>query len=134
MKATWVSAMLLALVTCVFVGCSKDDNPSQTGSIDAAVGTYGGTIKIIGGEEVFNQELVVTKLSDNRVRVSAQNTSLNLPVRELQVSNNANMSIQALPTDPQGAFIFTNENKSLSFLAKRTEEGQLQYSFEGTKK
>ena len=128
-------AVVLALVTFAFVGCSKDkDEPIQTGgSIDAAVGNYKGTIKIIGGAEVFNQILIVTKVNDKTVRVSAQNADLKLPTRELQVSNNYNMSIQALPNEPQGSFIFTFENKGLTFLAQRTEEGQLQYSFEGTK-
>ncbi|MGE8379865.1 MAG: hypothetical protein ACN6PN_15980 [Sphingobacterium sp.] len=135
MKMKLMYAVVLALVTLAFVGCSKDkDEPIQTGgSIDAAVGTYKGKIKIIGGNEVFNQILVVTKVSDNRVKVSAQNADLKLPVRELQVSNNMNMSIQALPNEPQGSFIYTFENKGLLFLAERTEAGQLEYSFEGTK-
>jgi len=135
MKMKLMYAVVLALVTFAFVGCSKDkDEPIQTGgSIDAAVGNYKGTIKIIGGAEVFNQILIVTKVNDKTVRVSAQNADLKLPTRELQVSNNYNMSIQALPNEPQGSFIFTFENKGLTFLAQRTEEGQLQYSFEGTK-
>lgn len=134
MKMKLMYAVVLALVTFAFVGCSKDNDPTPTGgSIDAAVGTYKGTIKIIGGAEVFNQILVVTKVDEKKVRVSAQNADLKLPVREIQVSNNYNMSIQALPSEPQGSFIFTFENKALMFLAQRTEEGQLQYSFEGTK-
>ncbi|QMV71319.1 hypothetical protein HS960_24585 [Sphingobacterium paramultivorum] len=135
MKMKFMYAVVLALVTFAFVGCSKDkDEPIQTGgSIDAAVGNYKGTIKIIGGAEVFNQILVVTKVNDKTVKVAAQNADLKLPVREIQVSNNYNMSIQALPNEPQGSFIFTFENKGLMFLAQRTEEGQLQYSFEGTK-
>lgn len=135
MKIKSMYLMVLTLVTLAFVGCSKDeDEPIQTGgSIDAAVGNYKGTIKIIGGKEVFNQILVVTKVSDNKVKVSAQNADLKLPVREIQVSNNYNISIQALPNEPQGHFIFTFENKGLSFLAERTEEGQLEYSFDGTK-
>ncbi|MDF2477188.1 MAG: hypothetical protein K0S24_2671 [Sphingobacterium sp.] len=135
MKIKSMYLMVLTLVTLAFVGCSKDeDEPIQTGgSIDAAVGNYKGTIKIIGGKEVFNQILVVTKVSDNKVKVSAQNADLKLPVREIQVSNNYNISIQALPNEPQGHFIFTFENKGLSFLSERTEEGQLEYSFDGTK-
>lgn len=127
--------MVLTLVTLAFVGCSKDkDEPIQTGgSIDAAVGTYKGKIKIIGGAEVFNQTLVVTKIDDKKIRVSAQNADLKLPVREIQVSNNYNMTIQALPNEPQGRFIYTFENKGLTFFAERTEAGQLEYSFDGTK-
>ncbi|WP_336835011.1 MULTISPECIES: hypothetical protein [Sphingobacterium] len=134
-KMKLMYAVVLALVTFAFVGCSKDkDEPIQTGgSIDAAIGTYKGKIKIIGGAEVFNQILVVSKVSDNKVKVSAQNADLKLPVREIQVSNNYNISIQALPNEPQGQFIFTFENKGLSFLAERTEAGQLEYSFDGTK-
>ncbi len=134
MKNKLVAAIVVALVTFAFVGCSKDDdNPQTGGSIDAAVGTYQGTIDIIGGDEVFSQELVVEKISDSRVRVTAKNTSLNLPAKELQVSNVGNMSVQASATEPEGAFIFTMENRALKFLSKRTAEGQLQYSFEGTK-
>ncbi len=132
MKTKWVSAILLALVVCTFTACSKDDEVSG-GGIDVAVGTYKGTIDIIGGAEVFNQELIVIKLSNDRIRVTAADASLNLPAKELQVSNVGNMSVQASATEPQGAFIFTMENRGLKFLSKRTEEGQLQYSFEGTK-
>lgn len=135
MKIKSMYLMVLTLVTLAFVGCSKDkDEPIQTGgSIDAAVGTYKGKIEIIGGKEVFNQILVVTKVSDNKIKVSAQNADLKLPVREIQVSNNYNITIQALPNEPQGSFIYTFENKGLLFLGKRTDEGQLEYSFEGTK-
>ena len=44
-------AVVLALVTFAFVGCSKDkDEPIQTGgSIYESIGTYKGKIKIIGG-------------------------------------------------------------------------------------
>ncbi|MGE8241532.1 MAG: hypothetical protein ACN6PD_02405, partial [Sphingobacterium sp.] len=86
MKIKSMYLMVLTLVTLAFVGCSKDkDEPQTGGSIDAAVGTYKGKIEIIGGKEVFNQILVVTKVSDNKIKVSAQNADLKLPVREIQV-------------------------------------------------
>ncbi|EFK57738.1 hypothetical protein [Sphingobacterium spiritivorum] len=132
MKAMYL--MVVALVMVAFVGCSDKDDPAPSGgSIDAVLGNYKGTIKIIGGAEVFDQTLVITKVNDKKVKVTAQNTSLNLPVRELEVINNMNISIQAVATEPQGSLIYTFENKGLMFVAERTAEGQLEYSFNGTK-
>lgn len=135
MKMKLFFPIVLALIMSVFVGCSKDNNDTTptNGTIDIAVGTYKGTIKIIGGAEKFDEILIVTKLSDKRIKVKAQNASLNLPDRELDVFNNMNFTVQALATEPQGAFIYTVQNKSLMFLANRTSEGQLEYSFEGIK-
>jgi len=134
LKFKLMAAVLVALVTLSFVSCSKDDDsPSEKGGIDEAVGTYKGTIDIIGQDEKFDQIIVVTKVNDKKVKVEVQNKDLNLPVKEVEVSNNANMSIQSLATEPEGIFIYTFDNKALSFLSKKTGETQLTYSFEGSK-
>jgi len=125
----------ITLFAVIFlIGCSKDeDKTPSNGTIDVAVGTYKGTIDIIGGTKKFDEILVVSKLSATRIRVKVQNSSLNLADRDIDVMNNSNISIQALATEPQGLFIYTLQNKSLNFLSKQTAEGQLQYSFEGVK-
>ena len=135
MKTKLFLQFFFVLVMALFVGCSKndDDKLPSSGSIDAAVGTYKGTIDIVGGSKKFDEILVVTKVSNTRVKVKAQNTALGLPEKEIDVLNNMNVTIQALATETQGLFIYTTQNKSLSFLSKQTAEGQLQYSFEGIK-
>jgi len=135
MKKKLMYGVMLAFAAVAFAGCSKSDNNEgpASGSIDAAIGTYKGTISIIGGAEKFDQILVVTKVSANRIKIAAQNADLKLPVKELQVSNNVNMSIASPGTDPNGRFMYTFENKSVLFLSTRTAEGELQYSFEGLK-
>ncbi|WP_270088101.1 hypothetical protein [Sphingobacterium sp. SYP-B4668] len=133
MKMKMMYAMVLAFVMVAFVGCSKDDDGPSGGSIDAAVGTYKGTIDIVGGGQKFNQTVVVTKVSDKKVRITAQDGSLKLPVKEMEVYNNSNMGILSQPTEPQGVFVYTFENKGLSFVTKVTAEGEVMYSFEGLK-
>lgn len=124
----------LVCILLAFVGCSdKEDGPSSNG-IDAAIGTYTGTIDIIGDlDNKFNEKITVTKVSENRIRVAVVNGSLNLPTKEFNVTNNANISIQSASTEPAGLFIYEVGNKSLSFLSKQTAEEEKMYKFEGTK-
>ena len=136
MKTKLFLQFFFVLALALVVGCSKDDDNNKvptSGSIDAAIGTYKGTIDIIGGTKKFDEILVVTKVSNTRVKVKAQNTALGLPEKEVDVLNNMDVTIQALPTETQGTFIYTTKNKSLNFFSKQTAEGQVQYSFEGTK-
>jgi len=134
MKKKLMYGLMIAFAAVSFAGCSKSDDESKPNTgINAAIGTYKGKISIIGGPEKFDQLLVVTKVSDNKIKVTAQNADLKLPVKELQVSNNSNMVIASPGTEPNGNFIYTFENKSILFVSNRTAEGELQYSFEGTK-
>ncbi|MGB7529546.1 hypothetical protein [Sphingobacterium cellulitidis] len=136
-KLKGMFAMLIMLVglATIVTSCSKDDDNPDTGggNIDAAVGTYKGTIKIIGGDDKYNELVEVTKVSNDKLKITAKNSSLNLPVKEVQVYNNAGQGILTTSTEPNGIFIYTVSNKAVSFVAKVTSEGEKMYSFEGTK-
>ena len=136
-KLKGMFAMLIMLVglATIVTSCSKDDDNPDTGggSIDAAVGTYKGTIKIIGGDEKYNELLEVTKVSNDKLKITAKNSSLNLPVKEVQVYNNKGQGVLTTSTEPNGLFIYTVSNKAVSFVSKVTSEGEKMYSFEGSK-
>ncbi len=134
MKNKWVAAIVLALVTFAFVGCSKDDdNPQTGGSIDAAVGTYNGSIKLAGVDKMFDKTLVVTKSSDGVLRAEVSDKSLNLPVKEFRVINNMDVSIQTSGVSPEGTFLYDVTNRTLLCQGEETKAGDIFYTFEGTK-
>lgn len=97
------------------------------------VGTFKGTIDIVGGEKKFNELVEITKVSNNKVKITAKNTGLNLPVKEVQVYNNSGRGVLTEASEPQGVLVYTTSNKALSFVTKVTAEGEEMYSFEGTK-
>ncbi len=134
-KMRLMYAVVLALVTFAFVGCSKDkDEPIQTGgSIDAAVGTYKGSIKIAGVDKMFDKILVVTKVSDGVLKAEVSDKSLKLPVKQFNVVNNMNISIQTAGVSPEGSFLFDVKNKTLLCQGEETNAGDIFYTFEGTK-
>ncbi|OOG17174.1 hypothetical protein BWD42_17115 [Sphingobacterium sp. CZ-UAM] len=135
MKMKLMYAIVLALVTFAFVGCSKDkDEPIQTGgSIDAAVGTYKGSLDIVGVGEKFNKTIKVTKVGDGRIKVEVEDSSLKLPSREFNVTNNMDYSIQSAATEPGAMFLFEVKNKTVTYLAKPLAEGETTFKFDGTK-
>lgn len=135
MKIKSMYLMVLTLVTLAFVGCSKDkDEPIQTGgSIDAAVGTYKGSLDMTPGGELFDKTLTVTKVSDNTLRVEIGDKSLKLPIKEFKVINNMNISIQTSGVSPEGSFLFDVKNKTLLCQGQKTKETDIFYTFEGTK-
>lgn len=136
-KLKGMFAMLIMLVglATIVSSCSKDDDNPDTGggNIDAAVGTYKGKIKIIGGDEKYDELVEVTKVSNDKLKITAKNSSLNLPVKEVQVFNNGGQQILTAATEPNGLFIYTVSNKAVSFVSKVTSEGEKMYSFEGSK-
>ena len=134
-KMKLMYAVVLALVTFAFVGCSKDkDEPIQTGgSIDAAVGTYKGSIKIAGVDKMFDKILVVTKVSDGVLKAEVSDKSLKLPVKQFNVVNNMNISIQTAGVSPEGSFLFDVKNKTLLCQGEKTSATEVFYTFEGTK-
>lgn len=134
MKMKLMYAIVLALVTFAFVGCSKDkDEPQTGGSIDAAVGNYKGSIKLAGVDKMFDKTLIVTKVSDNTLKVEIGDKSLKLPTKEFKVINNMNISIQTSGVSPEGSFLFDVKNKTLLCQGEETKAGDIFYTFEGTK-
>ncbi|MFD1769098.1 hypothetical protein [Sphingobacterium suaedae] len=132
-KLNLVLALVVAIFTLAFVGCSKDDDPSTGGSIDAAVGTFKGTIQIPGEDKMFDKVLVVTKVSDGVLRAKVQDESLGLPVKEFSVINNMDISIQTSGVSPEGSFLYDVKNRTLLCQGEETNEGDIFYTFEGSK-
>ncbi|MCS4227551.1 hypothetical protein [Sphingobacterium sp. BIGb0165] len=136
MKMKLMYAVVLALVAFAFVGCSKDkDEPIQTGgSIDAAVGTYKGSIDLsnINGP-MFDKTLTVTKISDNTLKVEIGDKALKIPTKEFKVINNMNVSIQTSGVSPEGSFLFDVKNKTLLCQGEKTKETDVFFTFKGAK-
>ncbi|GAA4185397.1 MULTISPECIES: hypothetical protein [Sphingobacterium] len=136
MKMKLMYAVVLALVAFAFVGCSKDkDEPIQTGgSIDAAVGTYKGSIDLSNTNgPMFDKTLTVTKVSDNTLKVEIGDKALKIPTKEFKVINNMDVSIQTSGVSPEGSFLFDVKNKTLLCQGKETKVGDVFFTFEGTK-
>ncbi|MBB1647697.1 hypothetical protein A9970_27480 [Sphingobacterium sp. UME9] len=136
MKMRLMYAVVLALVTFAFVGCSKDkDEPIQTGgSIDAAVGTYKGSLDLSNTSgPMFDKTLTVTKISDNTLKVEIGDKALKIPAKEFKVINNMNIAIQTAGVSPEGSFLFDVEKKTLLCQGKKTTENEVFFTFEGTK-
>jgi len=136
MKIKSMYLMVLTLVTLAFVGCSKDkDEPIQTGgSIDAAVGTYKGSLDLSNTTgPMFDKTLTVTKISDNTLKVEIGDKTLKIPAKEFKVINNMNISIQTSGVSPEGSFLFDVKNKTLLCQGQKTKETEVFYTFEGTK-
>ncbi|MDQ1149175.1 hypothetical protein [Sphingobacterium zeae] len=134
MKMKLMYAVVLALVTFAFVGCSKDDDNTvpTSGSIDVAVGTYKGKVQV-GGNEFFDQMVVVSKVSNERVKVSFSNKSLNVADREFNVSNQSGMFIQGAVGATGGSFLFDIKEKSLLTQFTVMAEGERLVTFTGDK-
>jgi len=136
MKMKLMYAMVLALVTFAFVGCSKDkDEPVQTGgSIDAAVGTYKGSIDLSNTNgPMFDKTLTVTKVSDNTLKVEIGDKALKIPAKEFKVINNMNVAIQTSGVSPEGSFLFDVKNKTLLCQGEKTKETDVFFTFKGAK-
>lgn len=133
MKTKWISAFILALVTLAFVGCSKDDDAGQSGSIDAAVGTYRGKLDVTGQPDRFDQTITVSKVSEGRIKVVVGDASLNLPDREINVSNESNLFITAATISTGAQFIYDINERSLIYQARPVAEGEVLFTFEGNK-
>ena len=134
MKNKLVAAIVLALVTFAFVGCSKDDdNPQTGGSIDAAIGTYKGKLEVIGQPDRFDQTIMVTKVSNERIKITVGDASLNLPDREFNVSNNYDFSITSAGISTGGTFAYDIKEKSVVYQAEPTAEGEVLFTFKGDK-
>lgn len=131
----FLAVLFLACATLVFSSCSKDDdNGPSGGSIDAAVGTYIGTIKVIGGEEYFNAIINVSKVDGSHLKIQAKSGEdySVVATKTMKVSNTHNISINTL-NEPNGDFLYSIDEKTVILLAKRTQEGEIEYSFQGTK-
>ena len=135
-KMKLMYAVVLALVTFAFVGCSKDDDNTvpTSGSIDAAVGTYKGKLDLSNTNgPMFDKILTVTKVSDNTLKVEIGDKTLNIPTKEFKVINNMNVSIQTAGVSPEGTFLFDVKNKTLLCQGEKTSATEVFFTFEGTK-
>ncbi|TDS07509.1 hypothetical protein [Sphingobacterium paludis] len=135
MKTKWISAVLLAFVAFASAGCSKNDDVSSNTSIDAAVGTFRGSLEIVGGPNntLYDKTIVVSKVSDSRIKVVVGDASLNLPDREFNVTNNMDISITSASISTGGTFLYDVKEKSVVYQAEPTAAGEVLFTFKGDK-
>lgn len=129
-----LAVLFFALVSVGISSCSKDDKGPEGGSIDAAIGTYVGTIDVIGGKKYYEAVIIVSKVDKDHLKVEAKADQpySNITTKTLQVSANGNMSVQA-SADPNGLLIYTMAEKNLKIVTKDTKEDDVIYSFDGKK-
>lgn len=142
MKRLMKRNSLLAVLFFVCAGvllasCSKDeDKAPEGGRIDAAVGTYVGTIDMLdaSGTKYYDAEIIVSKVDGKHLKVEAKagQPYSNITAKTLQVSANGNISVQA-NADPNGILIYTVAEKNLKIVTKDTKADDIVYSFDGKK-
>ncbi|KGE12395.1 hypothetical protein [Sphingobacterium deserti] len=135
MKTKWVTAIIVACVAFAFAGCSKNDEVSNNTSIDAAVGRYKGSLEIVDGSNntLFDKTIVVSKVSDSRIKVVVEDNALNLPDREFNVTNNMNISITSAAISTGGTFLYDVKENSVVYQAEPTAQGEVLFTFKGNK-
>jgi len=76
-----LTALSLGL-SLVFTGCSKDDESEKTDNNYAGIiaGTYAGNLSMAGSEIVPSATISVTRVSDDKVTLTMDETLVGLPV------------------------------------------------------
>lgn len=135
-RNSFLAVMFFACASLIFASCSKDDDGPSGGSIDAAVGTYLGTIDMLDakGTKHYDAVIIVSKVDNSHLKVEAKagQPYSNITAKTLQVSANGNISVQA-NADPNGILIYTTAEKNLKIVTKDTKADDVIYSFEGKK-
>ncbi|MFD2554256.1 hypothetical protein [Sphingobacterium tabacisoli] len=134
-RNSFLAVMLFACASLIFASCSKDDDKApEGGSIDAAIGTYVGTVKVIGGKDYYNAVINVTKVDASHVKIEAKSGEeySGVAPKTMKVSNTHNISINTL-SEPNGSFLYSIEDKTVILMTSKTQENEIYYSFEGTK-
>ncbi|MDR2284065.1 MAG: hypothetical protein LBE37_12695 [Sphingobacterium sp.] len=135
-RNSFLAVMFFACASLVFASCSKDDDKAPASGIDEAVGTYVGTLKISpGGKEYYNAEIIVTKVDDSHLKMTAkagEEYSV-VTVKTMKVERNHDVSVNTL-VEPNGTFLYSIADKNIVMYTQKTQEGEVTYSFEGRKK
>lgn len=82
-KIFYLLALLVSLSLCVFTACGDDDDEEQPNDYAKEIaGTYGGKLSIPGllGEAQLDNNILVAKTADNKVKLSLN--TLSLPIGE----------------------------------------------------
>jgi len=140
-KSILKTAGIIAIALFGLASCSSDDSnngPGGGGSIDAAVGTFKGTITITNGpnsgNDIFNATIIVTKASNNKLTITPKSgeSYSNLTPKTIQVYNNTQGILNDGNT-PEGNFIFALSSKTLTVQTKEQLATDAIYTFDGTK-
>lgn len=143
------SLMLISfmIVGSVFTSCSKDDDddnfdPDEL-SIDAAVGTYKGTLRSIDlysrtqKSEYHDAIIYVSKQADDKLKVTAkadeEYSSVVTRVYDVEASNYGEFRITTRAGFVGGFLHFFGKTESISITAQRQSDADISYSFEGLK-
>ncbi|MCW8312763.1 hypothetical protein ACR78Z_10655 [Sphingobacterium thalpophilum] len=131
-----VKTGILAIAFLSFaVGCSKDDDnvPKPVEDIQAAIGTFKGTIHV-AGRDYYNAIVMVTKEGDDLVKVAAKSGELYSAVtpKVFKVQNISNIHI-SYSGGPSGSFTYLLDTKSLVVSTEKEAAADVSFNFEGTK-
>lgn len=132
-RNSFLAVLFFALVSVAISSCSKDDD-GPSGGIDAAVGTYIGTIDLIGDQKFFNAIVVVSKVDNEHIKIAAKSGEdySMVTAKTVKVTNNSGYSIQTV-NDPNGTFLYVINDKTVTLLTTETQEGDIVFKFDGTK-
>ncbi len=135
-RNSFLAVMFFACASLVFASCSKDKDEAPASGIDEAVGTYVGTLEIFGStKEHYNAEITVTKVDGSNLKIVAKagEEYSGVAAKTMKVERNYNVSINTL-LEPNGDFMYSIADKTVLILTKKTQEGEITYTFNGKKK
>jgi hypothetical protein len=130
--------MLPLLALTALVSCKKDKDDSPSGDASAKiVGSYKGTIDVVGGIKYFDAIIILTKESDGKIKVAPKSGEAysNVTAKSFGVSfiGGGSQDVTSGSTDPNGILLYENSKKTLTYLSKQTAANDITFSFEGTK-
>ncbi len=139
-KSILKTAGIIAIALFGLASCSSDDSnngPGGGGGIDAAVGTYKGTLDPLGGDAptYFDAILIVTKVDGNHLKITPKSGEpySNYTSKTMKVFNNSNQAIFGDGNIPEGTFSYTISSKALLVQTREQSATDLTYTFQGTK-
>lgn len=128
---------IFALLIIGITSCSKDDNGGDTPGnvkIDAAVGTYKGTIEVFRGtqtQEYFNAIVNVTKVNDKELKVAPKSGEAysDATPETFFIQSVSDLGLSST----NSRFIYQVADKSLNFITTKDQENEIIFHFTGTK-
>ncbi|WP_286857171.1 MULTISPECIES: hypothetical protein [Sphingobacterium] len=125
---------LAAIVSMIFVGCSKDKNePIVSGKIDGIVGSFKGKMVIGGDAEYFNAIVNVTKVDDGKVKATVKTGEAysRATAKTFPVQNVSNIHISG--QGPMGSITYKLDDKNIQISTESEASSDVEFYFEGTK-
>lgn len=128
------SSLLFMAMFGLIVSCSKDKNePRPSSDIQAAIGTFKGTIRV-NQQDYYYAIVMVSKESADKVKVSAKTgeSYSSATSKVFTVQNISNIHISS-PGNPSGSFTYTMESKAIQISTNKEGTSEIPFYFEGVK-